>query len=75
MIFSMGRPDSVKNVMIENNIPSVNQIYNLEVGKLMQKLALGTIPPPFIDMFESQIRESSMVTRSASLTLLSASHE
>ena len=66
MIFSMGRRDSAKNVMIENNIPSVNQIYNLEVGKLMQKLALGIIPPPFIDMFGSQIRESSMVTRSAS---------
>ena len=57
----------MKNVMIENNIfQSINQIYNLEVGKLIQKLALGIIPPPFINMFESQIRESSLVTRSAS---------
>ena len=45
---------------------SVNQVFHLEIAKLMQKVTLGAIPIPFIDTFKSQMRTSAMVTRSSS---------
>ena len=52
--------------MKENKLLSVNQIYHLEVAKLMQKYALRTIPLPFIDIFDNQTRTSRTRTRSNS---------
>ena len=50
--------------MKENNLLSVNQIYHLEVSKVMQKLALKSIPAPFYDIFKKLTRTSSTTTRS-----------
>ena len=66
MIFFMGKRESVRELMVEQSILSVNQIYHAEIGKVMQRLALGTIPAPFVTMFNSQLRNSGMSTRSSS---------
>ena len=66
MIFHLKPRDSVRNLMKENNLLSVNQIYHLEVAKIMQKYTLKKIPSPFLEIFESQIRTSRTRTRSAS---------
>ena len=50
--------------MKEYKLLSVNQIYHLEVAKIMQKYTLKAIPSPFFDIF--QIRTSQTRTRSAS---------
>ena len=50
--------------MKENNLLSVNQIYHIEISKLMQKYALKTIPSPFISIFKKLTRTSSTTTRS-----------
>ena len=52
--------------MKDNKLLSVNQIYHLEVAKLMQKYALKTIPIPFIEIFDGQTRSSRVRTRSNS---------
>ena len=50
--------------MKEHNILSVNQIYQVEVSKLMQKYALKSIPSPFVKMFQTQTRTTATSTRS-----------
>ena len=67
MIFLLKKRDSVKNTMISQKLLSVNQIFNLEVGKFMQRLALEIIPIPFLSMFSDQERVSERETRSASI--------
>ena len=67
MIFYMNYCESVKPLMTENKILSVNQIHFTEVAKIMNRVMLGTIPVPFIDVFDNQIRTSTMVTRHASM--------
>ena len=52
--------------MKENELLSVNQIYHLEVAKLMQKYALRNIPLPFVDIFDDLTRTSRTRTRSNS---------
>ncbi len=66
LIFHLKPRDSVRSLMKENNLLSVNQIYHLEVAKLMQKYALKTIPSPFLSIFENQIRTLQRSTRSGS---------
>ena len=66
MIYFMKRRDSVKSLMSENKILSNNQIYHLEVAKIMQRVTLNSIPAPFIDIFKNQTRPSRMVTRCSS---------
>ena len=66
MIFFMKRQESVKNLMCENKILSVNQIFHLEISKLMQRVVIGFIPSPFTDIFENQERSLSINTRSSS---------
>ena len=62
----MKRQESVKNLMCENKILSVNQIFHLEISKLMQRVVIGFIPSPFTDIFENQERSLSINTRSSS---------
>ena len=52
--------------MIENKLLSNNQIFHLEISKLMQRLELDFIPSPFVEIFKNQERSSSMSTRSSS---------
>ena len=66
LIFSLDNRASVKNIMKERNILSVNQIFHMEVSKIMQRVALKTIPMPFQCIFENQIRGTHMQTRSSS---------
>ena len=63
IIYFLKPRESVRSVMKENNLLSVNQIYHLEVSKLMQKYTLKTIPSPFYNIFQRQIRTSSTSTR------------
>ena len=64
IIFRLKPRDSVRNLMKENKLPSVNQIYYLEVAKLMQKYVLRTIPSPINDIFKEQVRTTDIHTRS-----------
>ena len=66
LIFFKKQRDSVKSLMIENKILSINQIFHLEISKLMQRVALNFIPSPFTDIFQNQERTLSMTTRSSS---------
>ena len=66
MIFFMKRQESVKQLMIDNELLSVNQIFNVEISKLMQRVALDFIPSPFTDIFQNQERLSHITTRSSS---------
>jgi len=66
IIFHLKPRDSVRHLMKENKLLSMNQIYHLEVAKVMQKFSLKTIPTPFFDIFERQIRTSQTRTRSGS---------
>ena len=66
IIFHLKPRDSVRALMKENKLLSVNQIYHLEIAKIMQKYTLKTIPIPFLKIFEGQIRTSRTRTRSAS---------
>ena len=34
----------------------MNQIYQVEVGKVMQRVTIESIPKPFTDMFDSQLK-------------------
>ena len=55
--------------MKENNLFSVNQIYHIEISKIMQKYALKSIPTPFYDIFHRQIRTSNTAARSATTVI------
>ena len=52
--------------MKENKLMSVNQIYHLEVSKVMQRVVLEVAPKPLTLLFENQIMNRSARTRSAS---------
>ena len=43
IIFFLKPRDSVRQIMKDNRLLSVNQIYHLKVSKLMQKFALKSI--------------------------------
>ena len=64
VIFFLKPRESVRAIMKEHNILSVNQIFHLEVSKIMQKHALNSIPSPFLKIFQARIRTSSTSTRS-----------
>ena len=66
IIFNLKPRDSVRALMKEHKLLSVNQIYHLEVAKIMQKYFLKSIPLPFLDIFDNQIRSARTRTRSAS---------
>ena len=72
IIFFLKPRDSVRTIMKENKLLSVNQIYHLEISKLMQKLTLKSLPSPFYDIFKSQTRTTGTFTRSGT-TILQAS--
>ena len=64
--FFLKKRDSVKTLMKENEIMSVNQIFHSEIAKIMRRVDLNTIPTPFIDIFKNQRRTATMVTRCSS---------
>ena len=66
MIFFMGWRDSVRPLMKEQHLLSVNQIYQSEIGKVMQRVVLGSSPKSFIDMFDLQRKRCDVRTRSSS---------
>ena len=73
LIFHLKPRDSVRSLMKENKLLSVNQIYHVEVSKIMQRHALGDIPSPFTDMLKGQIRLTEMRTRSDNIIVQGAS--
>ena len=52
--------------MKEKQLLSVNRIYQAEVDKFMQRVNPGSIPKPFTDMFDSQLKRYCVRTRSSS---------
>ena len=66
MIFFLDWDDSVRNLMKEHKLLSVNQIFHLEISKIMQRVVLQTIPSPFTRVFENQYGPSSIYNRSSS---------
>ena len=58
IIYFLGPTESVRPIMIENNFLSVNQIYQVETSKIMQKVALGIGPIAFRTLFKKQIKVS-----------------
>ena len=66
MIYFLKKRDSVKTLMKENEIMSVNQIFHSEIAKIMLRVDLSIIPARFIDIFDSQSRTVTMVTRCSS---------
>ena len=66
LIFYLKPKDSVRSIMKENNLMSVNQIYHLEVSKIMQRVVLEVAPKPITLLFENEVRTHSTRTRSAS---------
>ena len=64
IIFYLKPRDSVREIMKENNLLSVNQIFNLEVSKLMQKVALGTATPAFLTLFRNQKKKNEINSKS-----------
>ena len=73
LIFHLKPRDSVRSLMKENKLLSVNQIYHVEVAKIMQKHALGDILSPFMDILQGQIRLTEMRTRSDNVIVQGAS--
>ena len=69
MIFYLKPRDSVRNLMKENKLLSVNQIYHFETAKLMHRFTISSIPKPLHDIFVSQTRPSNTGTRGASSIL------
>lgn len=65
IIFFLKPRDSVREIMKENKLLSVNQIFNTELAKLMQQQALGTLPDPFTAIFQSQTRQTQIQSRAA----------
>ena len=58
VIFFLKRRDSVRAIMRENQLLGVNQIYHVEISKIMQKVALGIGPMAFQNLFLKQIKVS-----------------
>lgn len=63
VIFFLKPRDSVREIMKENNILSVNQIFHLEVSKIMQKVALGTATPAFLSLFGNQKKTNEIMSK------------
>ena len=56
--------ESVRELLKEQNILSVNQIFNVEIAKLMQRLHLGEAPNAISNIFTDQRRLLNVQTRS-----------
>ena len=67
MVFFKKPWESVRELLKEQNILSVNQIYNVEILKLMQRVHLGDAPDSISSIFDTQRREVNVQTRSHSL--------
>ena len=65
LIYYLKPRDSVREIMKENKFLSVNQIYNIELAKIMQKNALGSLPTPLKLVFQGQTRQTQIQSRSA----------
>ena len=65
LIFFLKPRESVRDIMKENNFHSVNQIYTIELAKVMQKHTLGCLPEPFSPIFKDQTRQTRINSRSA----------
>ena len=72
-IFFLKPRDSVKTIMKDNGLLSVNQIHHLEVAKVMQRHALKSIPLPFTEIFKKLTRTSTTSTRSGTNFIQAAS--
>ena len=64
MIFFMKPWESVRELLKEQNIPSVNQVFNVEVAKIMQRLHLEEAPKAISNIFINQRSELHVQTRS-----------
>ena len=56
IIFSIKYKDSVQQIMKDNNLLSVNQIYHVEIAKIMHKVALGSGPIAFRSLLQKQMK-------------------
>ena len=59
MIFFLKPRESVRSIMKENNLLSVNQIYQIEIAKLMHRVNLNSIPSPFHGQIRTDISAKS----------------
>jgi len=62
--FSMGYRDSVREIMAENDILSLNQLFFKEIAMIQQKLENNCLPKHFDNLYEGLKRTTTMVTRS-----------
>ena len=65
IIFFLKPRDSVRELMKEHKLLSVQQIFNVELAKVMQKQTLGTLPAALSSIFIEQTRLTQIQSRSA----------
>ena len=67
-MYSLGYSDSVRDVMKNENLLSVNQLFQKETATLFHKLEKRELPSPFANLFNTQKKKKiKMVTRSSSI--------
>ena len=66
IIYSMGYRESVRAIMAENKILSLNQLFTKEIAIVQQKLESDCLPKHFKDLYANLQNNSSIVTRSRS---------
>ena len=64
--------ESVRELLKEQNILSVNQIFNVEIAKIMQRLHLGEAPKSIFNIFTDQRRVLNVQTLCSHITFLSS---
>jgi len=65
LVFFLKPRDSVRQLLKDNDIPSVHQIFNVEIAKMMQRVHIGIAPQSINDIFDRQKRTLNCVTRSS----------
>ena len=69
VIYHLDDRDSVSNLLKENSILRINQIYDLEVGKLMYRASTNTLPNSLQDVFYRTRRGNFPIRYSPNLTM------
>ena len=64
IVFSMGFRDSVRETMAENEVLSLNQLFEKEIAIFQHKFESRNLPKHFDSLYEGIQRTTSMVTRS-----------
>ena len=51
LTYSLERTDSVRNILLDNNILNVNQTYDFHLAQVMHKARANALPSPLQDLF------------------------